>query len=64
MKPTYIKLVNKKHKDRYVHVPVLKGQFVTNKHGFVIPMRPYNNMNTIHVDILEEQFEAPRALSC
>ena len=64
MKTVYIRLHNKKYRERYVDVPVRKGQFVTNKHGFVVPMRPYNNMNTIHVDILEEQFESPRALSC
>ena len=64
MKPTYIKLVNKRHPDRYVHVPVLKGQFVTDKHGFVIPMRHYNGFKTISVDILKNEFEAPRVLSC
>ena len=58
----YIKLMSKKHPDRWVHVPVCKGQYVTNKQGFVIPMREHNGCASMHVDILESDFTAPRVL--
>ena len=62
-KPIYIKLMGKEKPGVYVHVPVLRGQFVTNKHGFVLPMREHNGFASMHVDVLKEKFEAPRVLS-
>ena len=61
-KTVYIKLNNLKHPERYIHVPVRNGKYVTNAHGFVIPMRSYNGFNTISVEILESDFEQPRTL--
>ena len=61
-KEVFIKLMKKKKPGVYIHVPVCKGQYVTDKHGFVKPMRRHNGFDSLHVDILAEQFEAPRVL--
>jgi len=61
-KTVYIKLMNKDEEKEPIHVPVKAGQLVTNRHGFVVPMRPYEGMRTMSVEKIEERFEQPRTL--
>ena len=61
-KIVYIQLNNKDSTKGPIHVPVRAGELVTNKHGFVVPIREYEGMKTLSVEKIEERFEQPREL--
>lgn len=61
-KPIYIMLKALDPEKEPIHVPVLGGEFVTNKHGFVVPIRAYEGMRTLSINTLRERFEEPKVI--
>ncbi len=62
MKAIYQKLNNIGSEYKHMHVLVKNGEIQTDKHDFVTPMRPYNNMTKVSLAFIKKNFEQPRKL--